>query len=126
MREKEEYDETLQLMHADRLQNMFLPTMGNVNTHAHGDGFHAHPEQPKRVAHLQHLHDEMEKQGLVARLSLAPGGDHHAVNVSLTRDHVNDLLENGVADVRVPCNSSTMRLHSTRTGRITGMEYRPE
>jgi len=125
LREKAKYDETLQLMHAERLQNMFAPTLGNVNMHTHDNGFHAHPEQPQRVAHMQHLHDEMDKQGLMARLSIAAGGDHSAVNVALARDHVSDMLREGVVDIGVPCSDHTLRLHSTRKGRITGVEYRP-
>lgn len=125
MRAKPQYDETLQLMHADRLQNMFFPTMGKVDAHAHNDGYHVHPEQPKRVAHIQHLHNELEKQGLAARLTISPGHDHSAVNVALTRDHVADLIENGVADIEVPHSTGLLRIHSTSTGRITALEYKP-
>ena len=125
MRDKPEYDETLQLMHADRLQNMFFPTMDHVDAHEHEDGFHMHPDQPKRVAHIQHLHDELDKQGLAARLTIAPGGDHSAVNVALSRDNVKELMSNGVADVDIPLSEASLRIHSTQKGRITGMEYRP-
>ena len=125
LREQSKYDKDLQLKHAERVQNLFFPTMHNVSTHAHNDGFHMHPEQPRKVAHLQHLHDEMDKSGLVARLDVSPSEEHNAIAVALTREHVSDLLKNGISDVKVPCGGGTLRLHSTRTGRLTGMEYLP-
>ena len=99
--------------------------MSRIKTHAHGDGFHMHPEQPDRVAHLQHLHDEMDKANLVARLDISPGKEHDAIAVALEKSHINDLIKNGIADIQVPCSKSTLRLHSTRTGRLTGVEYLP-
>ena len=125
MREKPKYDKELQLKHAQRVQNLFFPTMETTHAHAHGDGFHMHPGQPSKVAHLQHLHDEMDKSGLIARLDISPSADHKSVAAALTREHISDLIQNGIADIQVPCSSSTIRLHSTRTGRLTGVEYLP-
>lgn len=125
IRERQLYDESIQRQHAQRLNDLFFPTLQHVNAHQHGNGYHAHPEQPAKVAHINQLHDQMEQSGLVARLTIRPGGDHNASNVALTREHVNDLVAHGVADLKIPCTDNMVRLHSTRTGRITGVEYLP-
>ena len=123
VRDQPMHDSIKQLANADRVQRLFLPSLLRTRAHLHGNGFHVHPEQPASVGHIGQLHSMMEPHGLVARLSLTPGNDDTAVTAALTQDHVQELVQNGVADVRVPLNQGTFRLHSTRTGRITGVEF---
>ena len=117
------HDETVQLMNAERLQDTFLPTLGNVPAHEHGNGFHVHPEAHARVAHVAQLHDLLDEHNLVARISLAPKNDDTTVAAQLTREHIDELMEKGIADVAVPLEQGTFRLHSDRPGRITAVEY---
>lgn len=123
VRDKVLFSQVQQLAESERLQNLFLPGYERVGVHQHADGFHAHPEQPDRVAHLAQLHDLMDAQDLVARLQITPSAEDTAVAVALSRDHVNDLLGSGTVDVKVPQHNGTFRLHSTRTGRLTAVEY---
>ena len=123
IRDKKVHNEVLQLQESERLQDLFLPGMDQIAVHQHTNGFHAHPEQPGKVAHLSQLHDMMDKHGLVARLQITPSAEHTAVSVALAREHVADMFKNGFADVKVPLHDSTFRLHSTREGRLTGVEY---
>ena len=123
VREHSGHDELKQVVNAERLQQNFLPTMLNANAHAFGDGYHVHPEQPSSVAHLSQLHNLLDNHGLAARVSLSRGGDHSTVAATLDRAHVEKLMENGVADIQVPLNQGTFRLHSTRPGRITAVEF---
>lgn len=124
VRDAPKHDSIKQLLHAEKVQNLFFPTMTNVDAHEHNEGLHMHPEQPSKVAHISQLHDQMEQAGLVARLSVQPGGDHTSVSVPLTRQHVSDLVANGHVDLAVPYSSAQIRLHSATEGRITGMEYK--
>lgn len=123
VREHPKHDEVGQLANAERVQQLFLPHLSNLTAHKYGDGYHVHPDQPGKVAHMDQLHSMLDQYGLCARVSLQRGGDHNAVAASLERDHVAELLENGVADVKVPLSDSTFRLHSTQSGRITAVEF---
>ena len=123
VRDRAAHSEVLQLQESERLQDLFLPGMDKVPVHQHTTGFHAHPEQPGKVAHLSQLHDLMDKHGLVARLQVTPSAEDTAVSVALSREHVSDMFENGFTDIKVPMHDSTFRLHSTREGRLTGVEY---
>lgn len=124
VRDREAHDGSIQLMNADRIQDMFAPTLANARAHTHGDGLHVHPGQADRVAHISQLHDLLEEHDLAARISLAPEGDGAAVSVALSRDHVRELVDNAVVDVQVPLDGGTFRLHSDRPGRITAVEYK--
>lgn len=117
------HDETVQLMNCERLQDTFLPSLANVPAHAHGDGFHIHPEGDTRVAHVSQLHDLLDEHNLATRISMAPHNDDTTVAAELTRDHIEELMESGIADVEVPMDQGTFRLHSDRPGRITAVEY---
>ena len=123
VREHVKHDAVGQAVNAERVQQMFLPHLSKATAHAYGDGYHVHPEQPASLAHLDQLHEMLDNYGLCARVSLARGGDHSTVAASLNREHVAQLLENGVADVKVPLTDDTFRLHSTRAGRITAVEF---
>jgi len=123
VREHATHDESAQLVNAERVQDMFLPTLAKVPAHQHGSGFHVHPEQPASVAHVGQLHDLMEEHDLAARVSLNPGGDESAIAVSLSREDVAELVQNGIVDLPVPLEQGTFRLHSDRPGRITAVEY---
>jgi len=122
-RDKPVHDEVLQLQQSERIQNLFLPNMSGVPVHQHGTGFHMHPEVPKTVAHIDQLHDVMDEHDLVARVQVTPSAEDTAVAVSLTREHISELIRNGVVDLDVPIHGTTIRLHSTRKGRITAGEY---
>jgi len=123
VRDKPVHDEVLQLQQSEALQSLFLPHLSGVPVHQHGTGFHAHPIAPGKVAHIDQLHDLLDKHDLVARVHVAPSAEDTAVAVSLTRDHVRDLVSNGAVDLHVPIHGSTIRLHSTRPGRITAAEF---
>jgi len=123
VREHFTHDEPIQLMNAERVQDMFLPTMSSLKAHAHGDGYHVHPEQAETVAHISQLHDMLDEHELAARISLAPEGDASAVSAALSRDHISELIKHNVVDVEVPLEGGTFRLHSDRPGRITAVEY---
>ena len=123
VREAATHDETLQLMNAERIQDMFLPSLLKVPAHAHGAGYHVHPEQPSSVAHVGQLHDVMDEHNLAVRIGLVADGDGRSVAVSLDRDHVQELLANNTVDVAVPLDGGTFRLHSNQPGRITAVEY---
>lgn len=123
VREVSNHNEIQQLAVGERLQQLFFPHLTKVDAHTHGDGYHVHPAAPGRVAHFSQLHDELEPHGLAARLSLAPGGDAPAVTASLRREHLTQLVRDGVVDIEVPLNKGTFRLHSTAPGRITAVEY---
>ena len=123
VRDQPVHDSIKQLSNAERLQNLFAPSLLRTRAHVHENGYHVHPEQPASVGHIEQMHTMMEPHGLVARLSLAPGNDEAAVTAALTSDHVQELVKNGIVDVKVPLDQGTFRLHSTRTGRITGVEF---
>lgn len=123
VRQKAPHDEQDQLQHAERLQNLFFPTMHTVSAHAHGDGIHMHPAQHVKVAHISQLHDELDKKGLAARLNISPGGDSNTIALAISRQHVSELMRNKFVDLNVPFKNATVRLHSTKVGRITDMEY---
>jgi len=65
----------------------------------------------------------MDECDLVARLSITPGGEGRSVAALLDRAHIKELTRNGVADVTAAQGGGTFRLHSTRPGRITGVEF---
>ena len=117
------HDSVKQLANADRVQQLFVPSLSRVRAHVHENGFHVHPEQPVSVGHIGQMHAMMEPHNLTARLSFSPGDDTTAVTAALTSAHVQELVQNGVADVKVPLDQGTFRLHSTRTGRITAVEF---
>lgn len=123
VREHAKHDEVGQLANAERVQEMFLPHLQKRTAHEYGDGYHVHPDQPGKVAHIDQLHSMMDQYGLCARVSLARGGDHSAVAAPLERSHVEELLANGVADIKVPLSDDTFRLHSNQAGRITAVEF---
>ncbi len=123
IREHVSHDETAQLMNAERIQNMFLPSLLRAPARAHGSGFHIHPEQPNSVAHVAQLHDLLDEHSLAARISFCAHDNSSAVSASLNRAHVEKLCAVGAVDVKVPLNQGTFRLHSTRPGRITAVEY---
>ena len=123
VREASKHNEIQQLAVGERLQGLFFPHLAQVDAHAHGDGYHVHPAVPNRVAHISQLHDELEPHGLAARLSLTPGGDAPAVTAALRREHLTQLVRDGVVDIEVPLDQGTFRLHSTAPGRITAVEY---
>ena len=123
VRDKPQHDEILQMQQSEALQSLFLPQMSSVPVHQHGTGFHVHPDAPAKVAHIDQLHDLLDKHDLVARVHVAPSMDDTAVAVALTRAHVSDLVSTGVVDLHVPIHGSTVRLHSTRPGRITAAEF---
>jgi hypothetical protein len=123
VRDSATHDETVQLMNAERIQDMFLPSLLKVPVHAHGKGFHVHPEQPGSVAHVAQLHDLMDEHNLTVRIGLATHGDERSVATSLDRNHVEELLANNIVDVDVPLDGGTFRLHSNQPGRITAVEY---
>ena len=125
VRQHAKYDEQDQDERANTLQQLFLPTLASVDAHPHNGGYHSHPVQPPSggVAHIVQLHDHMDECDLVARLSITPGGEERSVAALLDRAHVKALTRNGVADVTAAQGGGTFRLHSTREGRITGIEY---
>jgi hypothetical protein len=123
VRERETHDESVQLANAERIQDMFLPSMLKAGAHSHGNGYHVHPDQPRSVAHIAQLHDVLDDHNLAVRIGLAPGGDGKAVTASLDRAHVAELVENNIVDVSVPLDGGTFRLHSNAPGRITAVEY---
>lgn len=125
VRESNTHDEVMQLQQSERLQALFLPNMASVPVHQHGTGFHMHPEAAARgsVGHIESLHDMMDDHNLLARVQVTPSAEDTAVTVSMTREHVQDLLDNGVVDLEVPVHETTIRLHSTQEGRITAAEY---
>ena len=112
-----------QLQVAEKLQNLFFPNLGKVAVHQHDTGFHAHPSHDTKVAHLDQLHAMMEKNNLIARVQITPSAEHGAAAVALTADHVNELMQKGTVDLSVPFHSNVFRLHSTKPGRITAIEY---
>jgi len=119
------HDDLRQLENADRVQSLFVPSLARVDALVHGDGYHVHPDQPDSVGHIAQMHTMMEPHGLTARLSFTPDRDRTAVTAALTAEHVQDLVQNGSVDVCVPMDQGTFRLHSTRPGRITAVEYAP-
>lgn len=123
VRDQPLHDSVKQLANANRVQQLFVPALSRVQAHVHGDGYHVHPEQPESVGHIGQMHAMMEPHGLTARLSFSPGNDCSAVTAKLSSNHVQELIQNGVADVKVPLDKGTFRLHSTRVGRITGVEF---
>ena len=123
VRYKDTHDETVQLMNAERIQNAFLPSLLKAGAHSHGMGYHVHPEQPPRVAHIGQLHDVMDDHNLALRIGLSTDGEGRAVTASLDRDHVEELLTNNMVDVAVPLGGGRFRLHSNAPGRITAIEY---
>jgi len=125
VRDSDTHNELMQLQQSERLQNLFLPNLGAVPVHQHGTGFHMHPEAAAKgtVAHIESLHDMMDDHNLLARVQVTPSAEDTAVAVSLTRDHVSELMTNGVVDLEVPVHETTIRLHSTQEGRITAAEY---
>ena len=74
-------------------------------------------------AHVAQLHDLLDEHGLAARVSFRANDESNAVAASLDRAHVEELCANGVVDVAVPLGQGTFRLHSTKPGRITAVEY---
>ena len=125
VRDKALHDSVAQRHNADRIQQMFVPTLSAVAAREHGDGYHVHPEQPGRVAHITQMHDMMAPHGLTARLSFTPGCEKTAVTAAFTAEHASALAADGIVDVHVPLDQGTFRLHSTREGRITAVEYVP-
>jgi len=117
------HDTTKQLVNADRIQGMFLPSLFEAPARAHGTGYHIHPEEPHSVAHVAQLHDLLDEHGLAARVTFRASDESNAVSATLERAHVEQLCENGVVDVSVPLGQGTFRLHSTKPGRITAVEY---
>ena len=108
---------------AEKLQNLFFPNLGKVSVRQHDNGFHAHPTHESKVAHIDQLHDMLAHDDLIARVQITPSAEHSATAVSLTADHVSELMENGVVDLKVPFHDNIFRLHSTKAGRITAIEY---
>jgi hypothetical protein len=123
VRDHVSHDETSQLINAERIQGMFLPSLLKAPARAHGTGYHIHPEQPGSVAHVAQLHDLLDEHGLATRISFRANDESNAVAASLDRVHVAELCANGVVDVAVPLGQGTFRLHSTKPGRITAVEY---
>ena len=123
VRDRATHDETVQLMNAERIQDMFVPTLQSAPAHAHGNGYHVHPDDANSVAHLAQMHDVMEEHNLALRIGLATPGDGRSVAVAVDREHVQELLANQTVDVKVPLDGGTFRLHSNRPGRITAVEY---
>jgi hypothetical protein len=123
VRERAAHDETLQLINAERIQGMFLPSLLQAPARAHGTGFHIHPDQPGSVAHVAQLHDLMDEHGLATRVSFRANDESNAVAASLDRAHVEELCANGVVDIGLPLGKGTFRLHSNQPGRITAVEY---
>lgn len=123
VRETPIHDNIVQLQHSERMQELFFPHMSSVRVHQHGNGFHVHPESVGKVAHINQLHDMLDEHDLVARVQITPSADDMAVSASLAREHVNDLLQNGTVDLKIPMHDGVFRLHSTRNGRITAAEY---
>jgi len=125
VRHHAQYNEQEQDKRASTLQQLFLPTLSAVDAHSHNDGYHSHPVQPAAggVGHIAQLHDHMDECDLVARLSITPGGEGRSVAALLDRAHIKELTRNGVADVTAAQGGGTFRLHSTRPGRITGVEF---
>ena len=117
------HDYNGQLINAERVQAQFIPHLAEADAHEFSDGYHVHPDQPLSVAHIEQLHPLMEQYGLCARVSMSRGHDHPAVTAELTSSHVDDLIKNGIADVKVPISNDTFRLHSNRPGRITAVEF---
>ena len=123
IRSEATHDAVVQLANADRLQQLFVPMLSRVEGRVHGDGYHMHPDQPEKVGHIGQMHAMMEPHDLIARLSFTPDREQTAVTASLTNDHVQELVANGAVDVEVPLGQGTFRLHSTRVGRVTAVEY---
>ena len=116
-------DEIAQLQRSEHLQQLFFPNFTTVDVQQHGEGFHVHPKHAEKVAHIGQLHELMDEDDLVARVQITPSHEHTAVSASLTGQHVDDLLSNGTVDLQVPLDQGTFRLHSTKEGRITAVEY---
>ena len=123
VREAAKHDYSGQLENAARVQKMFLPHLNELPAHQYGDGYHMHPERPSSVAHLSQLPKMLDQYGLCTRISLARGHDHSTRAAPLEHKHVQELLTNGIADVKVPLSNDTFRLHSNEDGRITAVEY---
>lgn len=123
VRSAPQHDAIKQLANADRVQQLFVPSLSHVQAHVHGNGYHVHPEQFASVGHIGQMHAMMEPHALTARLAFSPGNDSTAVTAVLSSAHVQDLVQNGVVDVKVPLDQGTFRLHSTQNGRITAIEF---
>ena len=123
VRDKVKRDEVAQLQRSEHLQELFFPNFATVDVQQHGDGFHVHPKHAEKVAHIGQLHELLDEDDLVARVQITPSHEHTAVTASLTGQHVDDLLNNGTVDLQVPLDHGTFRLHSTKEGRITAVEY---
>lgn len=123
VRDQVTHDETVQLINAERIQGMFLPSLLKAPARAHGKGFHVHPEKIGSVAHVAQLHDMLDEHGLTTRVSFRAHDESNAVAASLDREHVEELCANGVVDIGLPLDKGTFRLHSKEPGRITAVEY---
>lgn len=123
VREKSTRNEIAQLQRSEQLQELFFPNFSTADVQQHGSGFHVHPQHAPRVAHVGQLHEMMDADDLVARVQITPTHEHTAVTAALTAKHVEDLLANGTVDLQVPLEQGTFRMHSTKNGRITAVEY---
>lgn len=112
-----------QLAAAREAQELFFPNMKELDVAPLGDGFHVEPDHASQVAHINQLHDILANDNLVARMMITPTKEHTSVAVAITKENVNELVQNGIADISVPMHTGTFRLHSTRPGRITAIEY---
>lgn len=123
VRETAAPDEVSQLQKSEHLQQLFFPNFSTVDVQQHGDGFHVHPKHAESVAHIGQLHELLDESDLVARVQITPSHEHAAVAASLTSEHVQALLDNGTVDLNVPLDHGVFRMHSTKEGRITAVEY---
>ena len=115
--------ESSKLSPVQQLQELFFPNLSTVDVQEHGNGYHVHPEHSVSVAHIGQLHAMLDEDSLVARVQITPDAEHTAVAASLTSDHIHELLHSGTVDLAVPLHSGVFRMHSTKEGRITAVEY---
>lgn len=123
IRDHDDHNYSTQLEKAKEVQQLFFPDMQHLPVTSLGDGYQVEPTSNARVAHIDQLQSVLEKDNLVARMSITPTAEHTSVAVAITKDVVDNLLSNGTADISVPFHSGIFRLHSTSPGRITAVEY---
>ena len=106
-------------------QSRYMPHLAEVETSHHVGAEHAHPYDMKATSALN-LAEKLHDHNLTLRVSYTPHDYHKtAVCSEVGKDALDALLRDGAVAIDAPLNRGEFRLHSARTGQITGMEFIP-
>ena len=107
------------------IRDKYVPHLAEVTTSHHIGAEHAHPFNMNATSALT-LADELENRNMTLRVSYTPHDYHKtAVCTEVNREALSALMRDGAVAIDAPLNRGEFRLHSARSGQITGMEFIP-